>query len=77
VTVQLKQDKAGVAQMCISDDGMGLPSEFDTRRGNTLGLQLVRTLTEQLGGQIEVLRQPQTSFNITFPPPAGNRSRIV
>ncbi|MCD6051728.1 MAG: signal transduction histidine kinase [Verrucomicrobia bacterium] len=77
VTVQLKQDTAGVAQMCISDDGAGLPSEFDTRRGNTLGLQLVRTLTEQLGGQIEVLRQPKTSFNITFPPPAGNRSRIV
>ncbi len=77
VTVQLKQDKAGVAQMSISDDGMGLPSEFDTRRGNTLGLQLVRTLTEQLGGQIEVLRQPKTSFNITFPPPAGHRNRIV
>jgi len=77
VTVQLSQDQAGLGQMSISDDGAGLPSEFDTKRGNTLGLQLVRTLTEQLGGQIEVLRKPSTKFTITFPPPAEKRSRIV
>ncbi|HEY1170605.1 MAG TPA: histidine kinase dimerization/phosphoacceptor domain -containing protein [Verrucomicrobiae bacterium] len=78
VTVQLGTNGDGVAQMCISDDGLGLPSEFDTKRGNTLGLQLVRTLTDQLGGQIEVLRQPNTSFRINFPSPAANnRSSIV
>jgi PAS domain S-box-containing protein len=77
VTVQLKQLPEGKVQMVISDDGQGLPNEFDTKRGNTLGLQLVRTLTEQVGGQIEVLREPSTTFTITFPLPAELRSRIV
>ena len=74
VTVQLGMNAEGLVQMCISDDGAGLPSEFDTKRGNTLGLQLVRTLTEQLGGQIEILRQPNTSFKITFPSPAATNT---
>jgi two-component sensor histidine kinase len=77
VTVQLKQLKEGNVQMAISDNGQGLPNEFDTKRGNTLGLQLVRTLTEQVGGQIEILRQPHTAFTITFPLPAELRNRIV
>jgi PAS domain S-box-containing protein len=77
VTVQLSQTDGGGGQMSISDDGTGLPSEFDTQRGNTLGLQLVRTLTDQLGGQIEVFRKPSTTFTITFPPPTEKRSRIV
>lgn len=70
VTVTLRQLEGAVVTLCISDNGTGLPSEFDTRKGNTLGLQLVRTLTDQLGGQIEILRQPNTTFTISFPPPA-------
>ena len=77
VTVQLQQDPNGVCHLSISDDGTGLPSEFDTKRGNTLGLQLVRTLTDQLGGQIEVLRKPSTKFSLTFPPAAEKNNHIV
>jgi len=39
----------------ISDDGVGLPSNFDLNTSSNLGLQIVRTLTEnELKGSIEL-----------------------
>jgi two-component sensor histidine kinase len=39
----------------ISDDGVGLPSDFDISTSSNLGLQIVRTLTEnELKGSIEL-----------------------
>ena len=39
----------------ISDDGVGLPSDFDLNTSSNLGLQIVRTLTEnELKGSIEL-----------------------
>ena len=36
----------------ISDNGVGLPEEIDFRNTNTLGLQLVLSLVEQIDGTI-------------------------
>lgn len=39
----------------VSDDGIGLPSDFDINSSDSLGLQIVKTLaTNELGGKIEV-----------------------
>ncbi|HUW78036.1 MAG TPA: sensor histidine kinase [Candidatus Nanopelagicaceae bacterium] len=44
-------------QMIVSDDGVGLPPGFSLEGSTNLGLQIVRTLTEnELGGQILVNR---------------------
>lgn len=41
----------------VSDDGIGLPSDFDIDSSESLGLQIVKTLaTNELGGQIVVRR---------------------
>lgn len=50
-----------------SDNGVGLPADFDIDRVESLGLQLVGNLTSQLGGEIEISSQPGASFRITFP----------
>jgi PAS domain S-box-containing protein len=52
----------------IADDGVGLPSNFRYDKTDSLGVQLVYTLTEQLDGTIEVNSQPGkgTEFIITF-----------
>ena len=42
----------------ISDDGRGLPSDFDPARQGGLGLQIVRSLVrEDLKGEFELLRK--------------------
>jgi len=51
----------------VGDDGVGIPDDMDFRQTQTLGLQLVRTLTDQLEGTISLSRQPGTEFTVSFP----------
>ncbi|MFN5182712.1 MAG: histidine kinase dimerization/phosphoacceptor domain -containing protein [Bacteroidota bacterium] len=50
----------------ISDDGIGLPDKIDFRNTETLGLQLVIALVDQLNGKIELNKKEGTEFLITF-----------
>jgi two-component sensor histidine kinase len=54
-------------RLCVSDTGAGLPPDFEARRGQSLGLQLVSDLARQLGGTLEIASHPGTSFTVTFP----------
>jgi two-component sensor histidine kinase/CBS domain-containing protein len=50
----------------VSDNGIGFPKDLDFRNTESLGLELVCTLTEQLDGTIELDNSKGTSFNIAF-----------
>ncbi|MEW5859701.1 MAG: CBS domain-containing protein [Cyanobacteriota bacterium] len=50
----------------VSDNGIGFPKDLDFRNTESLGLELVCTLTEQLDGTIELDSRRGTSFNIIF-----------
>ena len=53
--------------LVISDNGIGLPDNFDWRESKTLGLRLVRMLGEhQLGGKIELNGSKGTKCVLTF-----------
>jgi PAS domain S-box-containing protein len=66
------QPRPGGYELRVRDEGVGMPPGLDFRKTETLGLQLVRTLTDQLAGRIEVKTNGGTEFVITFPrtPPA-------
>ncbi|MGA7628372.1 MAG: PAS domain S-box protein [Methanoregula sp.] len=51
----------------VSDNGTGLPKNFDLKSTATLGMQLVQVLVRQLGGEITITSQQGTTFTITFP----------
>lgn len=50
----------------IGDDGKGLPDEFEKMQSDTLGLQLVSTLAEQLDATLEVNSEKGTHYTVTF-----------
>jgi len=52
--------------LIVSDDGVGLPQEFDFHNSPSLGLQLVNTLVDQLEGTIELEKAAGTTFTIKF-----------
>jgi two-component sensor histidine kinase len=57
------------AEITIFDDGVGLPDGFSLAQSSNLGLQIVRTLTEnELRGNIDLVRTPSgTEARLTFP----------
>jgi len=58
--------------LIVSDNGIGIPDEFYLKDSNSLGLQLVETLVDQLGGKIELKRAFGTEFCIRFTVPVQN-----
>jgi PAS domain S-box-containing protein len=50
----------------VSDNGAGLPKDIDPFESNSLGLKLVNSLSIQLEGDLEVDRDGETSFKLTF-----------
>jgi two-component sensor histidine kinase len=57
------------AAALVLDNGVGLPKDLDFRDTQSLGLQLVNTLVEQLEGTIELDRSGEAAFKITFTEP--------
>lgn len=56
-------------QLCISDNGVGLPDPAQEKKTTSLGLSLVRMLTKQLEGKLDVENRAGTVFRIVFPQP--------
>jgi len=53
-------------ELIISDNGIGIPLDFDLRNAQSLGLKLVNLLIEQIGGKLELDRSKGTKFKIRF-----------
>jgi two-component sensor histidine kinase/sensor domain CHASE-containing protein len=52
--------------LTVNDTGVGLPSDLDFRNTESLGLQLVNNLAEQIEGTIELDKRRGTAFTIKF-----------
>jgi len=50
----------------IGDNGIGIPNQIDIKQTQTLGLQLVDTLIEQIDGTLKLERNNGTKFIIKF-----------
>ena len=50
--------------LTVSDDGAGIPEKVDIDNSDTLGLQLVSMLVDQLEGEMELNRDKGTEFTI-------------
>ena len=67
IRVELKPVAGGAKlRLCVSATGVGLPADFESRRSNSLGLQLVSDLAGQLGAQLEIGPPPTASFAVAF-----------
>jgi two-component sensor histidine kinase len=56
----------------VRDEGIGLPADFDVKSGRRLGMRLVKAFTEQLRGELQIMRrEPGTEFAVTIPTNGG------
>lgn len=65
--IELRRAGAGELDLVVGDDGMGMDAGFDPAKSDSLGMQLVTTLVEQLDGQLQIIHEAGTTFRIRFP----------
>jgi PAS domain S-box-containing protein len=65
IIVSLKSEK-DTYQLCVCDNGIGLPEDINFSKIKTLGLLLVNSLTEQIDGKVTIYRDNGTQYKITF-----------
>jgi PAS domain S-box-containing protein len=53
-------------EMSVSDNGVGLPSNFDIKKNKGLGITLVEIQTMQLGGELSIASENGMSCKIIF-----------
>ena len=67
IVIDLRRTENEQLCLTVSDNGRGFPREIDFRSTESLGLQLVCSLTEQLAGSIKLEQDGGTVFTINFP----------
>ena len=66
IIVKFHADKKGKKTLIVSDNGIGHPDTLDLSKPKTLGLQLIKDLTKQIGGKLDLGNKAGTTFKITF-----------
>lgn len=67
VTIILKRESEKSCKLSISDNGLGLPIGFDVEESDSLGMSLMKGLSEQLEGTFEVKNQKGLTLTVIFP----------
>lgn len=66
ISIEFRQLNSQQFYLSVSDNGIGFPASFDVEKTETLGLRLVRMLTRQLKGILEINKHQNTQFELTF-----------
>lgn len=64
INISLKYLEANKLQVLVTDNGIGIPEEFDIENAPSLGLQLVQLLSEQISAELTIQRRNPTSFSL-------------
>ncbi|MGD0781434.1 MAG: sensor histidine kinase, partial [Candidatus Aminicenantales bacterium] len=53
-------------RLAVADDGVGLPPGFEAARFGSLGIRLIRSLTDQLAGTLSMENDGGAKFTVRF-----------
>lgn len=67
IKVDFRKTEAGY-ELRVSDNGVGLPTEFDYENSDSLGIQLICALVSQIEGTMTVINNNGLSITIKFKP---------
>jgi len=73
IRIELGRDPDGSIRLVVADDGVGMPQDLDFRKTESLGLQIVNMLAEQIHARVELLTRGGTRFTLTFRESQGQK----
>ena len=66
ITVSFTQEEGGGLLLSVADNGIGMSQAGEMRQKDSFGIQLMKTLSEQLDGKIEIDNKEGTSVKVYF-----------
>ena len=75
IRVRLRSEDGNCVQLEVADNGVGLPAGFDEHQSQSLGLRLVRMLTQQLHGQLHLTSEAGVRYSLVFAPHLSDTTR--
>jgi PAS domain S-box-containing protein len=66
VSVRLQRSEQGQLMLDVTDNGIGLPEGFDPKRCDSLGMQLILTLAEQIRAEFSFASNQGAQFTLRF-----------
>jgi len=76
IYVTLVRNEGQYNQLTIADDGAGLPAGFDIDKVESLGINLMRGLSKQLGGSFDINSDQGCTINVVFKTEIFNREIV-
>jgi two-component sensor histidine kinase len=78
ISIALRQSDQQGCLLTIADDGIGLPADFDLSRSRSLGMNLMKGLSKQLDGSLEIESPDGLTIQVRFrsaPPDKSSTGR--
>ncbi|MBS1662567.1 MAG: sensor histidine kinase [Bacteroidetes bacterium] len=66
IHILLREKPENTILLSVADNGVGLPSGFDWATNASMGLQLIKTLSDQLDGELQMENQPGLMLTLKF-----------
>lgn len=67
INIEIRGDNSGIIELVVSDNGIGIPEDFDFENSETLGLKLVDIIARnELEGDVNIRSENGTAFQIRF-----------
>lgn len=66
IIIALQQVGQEGLMLHISDNGKGLPHDFDLRKASSLGMEMMKALSKQLGGEFKVRNKSGLHISVEF-----------
>ncbi|WP_048190188.1 histidine kinase dimerization/phosphoacceptor domain -containing protein [Methanobacterium sp. SMA-27] len=66
IKIELHSNNEDQFNLTVGDNGVGIPKEIDPEKAETFGMQLIKYLTKQLKGTIELDNNNGTKYQLKF-----------
>jgi PAS domain S-box-containing protein len=66
ISISVKLHPKGMVELVMKDDGVGVSNIAELQSGKTLGIRLIHSLTDQIGGKISFKQQKGTTVRLCF-----------
>ena len=66
INIDLHSNENNKFILMVSDNGIGIPADVELENADTFGMQLIKYLTNQLKGKLELDRKNGTKFRLEF-----------